>query len=170
MRGIHRWPVYYPKKGTLTRKRFPFDDIIVGKHLLLAFVRRNPLVIGELPLPRTEICSFDEFFVVSQNKLLNKPSSCCWFQTLQSSCDIIVIEWVETRWTKRKFGERDGLVCFFHSWPFSMGVHNCDLTCESRRLKSTGYREFPSEIISNVEIVGLSMEWHHHAACWFVRT
>ena len=30
MRGIHRWPVNYPHKGPVTRKMFPFDDVIMG--------------------------------------------------------------------------------------------------------------------------------------------
>ena len=29
VRGIHRWPVNYPHKGPVTRKMFPFDDIIM---------------------------------------------------------------------------------------------------------------------------------------------
>ena len=29
MRGIHRWPVNSPHKGPLTRKMFPFDDVIM---------------------------------------------------------------------------------------------------------------------------------------------
>ena len=29
MRGIHRWPVNSPRKGTVTRKMFPFDDVIM---------------------------------------------------------------------------------------------------------------------------------------------
>ena len=28
-RGIHRWPVNSPHKGPVTRKRFPFDDVII---------------------------------------------------------------------------------------------------------------------------------------------
>ena len=35
VRGIHRWPVDHPHKGPLTRKMFPFDDVIMEK------VRRN---------------------------------------------------------------------------------------------------------------------------------
>ena len=27
--GIHRWPVNSPHKGTVTRKMFPFDDVIM---------------------------------------------------------------------------------------------------------------------------------------------
>ena len=29
VRGIHRWPVNSPHKGTVTRKMFPFDDVII---------------------------------------------------------------------------------------------------------------------------------------------
>ena len=36
--GIHRWPVNFPHKGPVTRKMFPFDDVItsstfLGRHL-----------------------------------------------------------------------------------------------------------------------------------------
>ena len=38
VRGIHRWPVDSPHKGTTTRKMFPFDDVIMvdgiyGSHI-----------------------------------------------------------------------------------------------------------------------------------------
>ena len=29
VRGIHCWPVNYPHKGPVTRKMFPFDDVIM---------------------------------------------------------------------------------------------------------------------------------------------
>ena len=29
VKGIHRWPVNSPPKGPVTRKRFPFDDVII---------------------------------------------------------------------------------------------------------------------------------------------
>ena len=29
VRGIHRWPINYPHKGPVTRKIFPFDDVII---------------------------------------------------------------------------------------------------------------------------------------------
>ena len=32
MRGIHRWPVNSPQKGTIMRKMFPFDDVIMQHH------------------------------------------------------------------------------------------------------------------------------------------
>ena len=30
VRGIHRWPVNSPPKGPVTRKMFPFDDVIMS--------------------------------------------------------------------------------------------------------------------------------------------
>ena len=30
VRGIHRWPVNSPHKGPVTRKMFPFDDVIIS--------------------------------------------------------------------------------------------------------------------------------------------
>ena len=33
VRGIHRWPVNSPHKGPVTRKMFPFDDIIMSHPL-----------------------------------------------------------------------------------------------------------------------------------------
>ena len=29
VRGIHRWPVISPHKGPVTRKMFPFDEVIM---------------------------------------------------------------------------------------------------------------------------------------------
>ena len=31
VRGIHRWPVNSPRKGPVSRKMFPFDDVIMRK-------------------------------------------------------------------------------------------------------------------------------------------
>ena len=30
VRGIHRWPIYSPHKGPVTRKMLPFDDVIMS--------------------------------------------------------------------------------------------------------------------------------------------
>ena len=39
VRGIHRWPVNSPHKGPVTRKIFPFDDVIIS-------CRADPAYIG----------------------------------------------------------------------------------------------------------------------------
>ena len=33
-RGIHRWPVNSPHKGPVTRKMFPFDDVIMNSEII----------------------------------------------------------------------------------------------------------------------------------------
>ena len=39
VRGIHRWPVNSPHKGTVTRKRFLFDDVImINLYLMKALI------------------------------------------------------------------------------------------------------------------------------------
>ena len=55
VRGIHCWPVNSPHKWLVTRKMFPFDDVIIG----------NPPVICNGVL-----CSF----VVNLNERLNERS------------------------------------------------------------------------------------------------
>ena len=35
VRGIHRWPVNSPQKGPVTRKMFPFDDVIMDVEVLV---------------------------------------------------------------------------------------------------------------------------------------
>ena len=39
VRGIHRWPVNSPHKGPVTRKMFPFDDVIMWKWITSRFNR-----------------------------------------------------------------------------------------------------------------------------------
>ena len=34
VRGIHRWPLNSPHKGPVTRKMFPFDDVIMSSAIL----------------------------------------------------------------------------------------------------------------------------------------
>ena len=44
VRGIHRWPVNSPHKGPVTRKMFPFDDVImfiITFGDVMAFCRHN---------------------------------------------------------------------------------------------------------------------------------
>ena len=44
VRGIHRWPVNSPHKGPVTRKMFPFDDVI----MLKTFVDLSYVCMGNL--------------------------------------------------------------------------------------------------------------------------
>ena len=39
--GIHRWPVNSPRKGPVTRKMFPFDDVIITRYFLVSLPINN---------------------------------------------------------------------------------------------------------------------------------
>ena len=64
VRGIHRWPVNSPHKGPVTRKMFPFDDVIMLTHYvwchnmetlstLLVFYAKNRTICGGFHSQRT---------------------------------------------------------------------------------------------------------------------
>ena len=52
VRGIHRWPVNSPHNGPVTRKMFPFDDVIMN------IVRNLEMNIGFGSNPKNGITSF----------------------------------------------------------------------------------------------------------------
>ena len=61
VRGIHRWPVNSPHKGPVTRKMFPFDDVIMrrsrGRPLIIWIAQRVPIRSGASPqLNRLTAC------------------------------------------------------------------------------------------------------------------
>ena len=47
--GIHRWPVNSPHKGPVTRKRFPFDDVIIISCVSKLYATSISLSIPMLP-------------------------------------------------------------------------------------------------------------------------
>ena len=72
VRGIHRGPVNSPHKWPVTRKTFPFDDVIMKRK---RFSHYLPLVRGihRLPLsPRKGplMQRFDNFFYISPNTVV----------------------------------------------------------------------------------------------------
>ena len=54
VRGIHRWPVNSPHKWSVTRKMFPFDDVVMAcfimniDWMLLHKVTQNPDFISRI--------------------------------------------------------------------------------------------------------------------------
>ena len=65
VRGIHRSPVNSPHKWTVTRKMFPFDDVIM-RHLIF-------------------VCCY------SLHKQFDGQSNYCWFETPWHSCIVTVM-------------------------------------------------------------------------------
>ena len=60
VRGIHWWPVKFPHKGPVTRKMFPFDDVIMMK-----FVSAQPSV-SEEKFKNTSDCSHESLLMMIQ--------------------------------------------------------------------------------------------------------
>ena len=69
VRGIHRWPVNSPHKGPVTRKMFPFDDVIMcepcsggwksGLRMLLPWIKITLYMMSDISY------SFRSFFVTT---------------------------------------------------------------------------------------------------------
>ena len=36
--GIHRWPMNSPQKGPVTRKMFPYDDVIMSRNVRIIYI------------------------------------------------------------------------------------------------------------------------------------
>ena len=99
MRGIHRWPVDSPPQRPVTRKKVPFDDVVIKlvgqrsilwswwRHqmetfsALLTICAGNSPVSGEFPTQRPVTRSFDVYFDLRPNKRLSKQSWGWWFET-----------------------------------------------------------------------------------------
>ena len=72
VRGIHRWPVNSPHKGPVTRKLFPFDDVIMAKHDIQYSRSVHRIMTWKHSALLTRCHRFHRFFVISLDKLLNK--------------------------------------------------------------------------------------------------
>ena len=71
--GIHRWPVNSPHKGPVTRKMFPFDDVIICHVFVwLTNFLRTTLAIN--------VFSLSMSFFVSKNRspFVVRGISVCW--------------------------------------------------------------------------------------------
>ena len=49
VRGIHRWPMNSPHQGPVTRKMFPFDDVIMAQALSAASDRSSNYLNADIP-------------------------------------------------------------------------------------------------------------------------
>ena len=65
VRGINQWPVNSPHKGPVTRKMFPFDDVIMNSGI-----------------PKPSSLPLMTFFDLHLNKRLSKQSWGWWFEML----------------------------------------------------------------------------------------
>ena len=80
-------PVNSPHKGPVTRKMFPFDDVIMTETLStsLALCQGNLWVTGDY-YKGSVIWRLNISVVFSMNMLLNKWPNCKWFETPRQQC------------------------------------------------------------------------------------
>ena len=68
VRGIHRWPVNSPHKGPVTRKMFPFDDVIMNKAsrlyiVIKAYLYRTEWIFIRIFISKKERSEFMCWFI-----------------------------------------------------------------------------------------------------------
>ena len=82
MRGIHRWPVNSPHKGPVTRKMFPFDDVIMK-----CFEMFKPVVAKRFSYTHSEVrrCGFVR--ILSCSWQVVEPRAASLLQSSISLCD-----------------------------------------------------------------------------------
>ena len=89
VRGMHRWPVDSPKKGPVTRNKFPFDDVIMkvtkqNGNCVYSF-------IYTLFQSITELASMPAF--VCQRPILQKGTFKSWNISFKQYIYIYVHQW-----------------------------------------------------------------------------
>ena len=70
VKGIHRWPVNSPHKGPVTRKMFPFDDVIMSKKI--------PRGVINLYIPSCNQSTVYYIFVKTKNDDIYTDSKIQW--------------------------------------------------------------------------------------------
>ena len=143
--GIHRGPVNSPHKWPVTRKMFPFDDVIMNAsrstgtllshlglvlHICISESGQQgnhwPLVVCTLTGPGLPS---NVTIVVSLNKLLNINSSYQWFDTPRHSCSATLMYFFLNSIV-------DYWVCCWMPWvPLSCSSPQCSLCCRKTRFR-----------------------------------
>ena len=103
--GAYRWPVDSPHKEPVTRKMFPFDDVIMhGYHVS---IYRQPINHISPDLNLTTLAAFSCFLKSAAKKSVKKNSKMCQIQTGTKTLidkshskhpylDILCIPWVQS--------------------------------------------------------------------------
>ena len=130
VRGIHRWPVNSPHKWPVTRKMFPFGDVIMGNHLFiagsLAGTRQHPVATFHkcslfVDFPGYPFCGYPGS-VISLSYMCPKSDQC-------PSCVIVVIWFYIVLY--RTMLQRDiytVLNSYYVQWPLPLFMKHDDKT------------------------------------------
>ena len=114
VRGIHRWPMNFPHKGPVTRKKFPFDDVIMESN-----VSQPCMNIGWTVSVGACGCTVQHALPVS----LHSISNCIILA--QMSCKFKIRGWL-TQPLDTESRPQDDVIKWKHFpryWPFVRGIH-----------------------------------------------
>ena len=106
VRGIHRWPVNSPHKWPVTRKMFPFDDVIMG--------RKSAGTVMTIYLPKISRkhihCNNGETLYRKQKQMhrLLKCYGCFMICQFDTDDQHIPILWGNMLWCEKCFWSRRG--------------------------------------------------------------
>ena len=158
--GIHRWPVNSPHIGPVTRKIFPFDDVIMSRHPLITSFLKNV---------------FCWLFQSWELQLLDRHTALSWWRGGVGGWRGHGLHKLETIWTQRgqslhlqwRHHEHDGvwnhlrldrsLKRLFRRRSKKTSKLRVIGLCEGN---STVTGEFPAQRASNAE--NFSFWWRHH--------
>ena len=101
VRGIHRWPVNSPHKGPVTRKMFPFDDVIMLLILCRLFFL-SPHCLLPLPFKNTNKRSSRlngsdkgrHWYIICADTTHKRINEYCNISFSIDECGAIVVLWI----------------------------------------------------------------------------
>ena len=156
VRGIHRWPVKSPHKGPVTRKMFPFHDVIMG-YVKISFccsAELKPMENGEWTLAVYNYRSCDWFTGVGGGISAQSVAS-----MNSSHANRYRYFWIICQLSSVRFNPLFSIWCLFRHRPKETSKLRATGLCEGNS-PVTG--EFPAQRASNAENV--SIWWRHHVA------
>ena len=93
LREIHQWPVNSPHKGPVTRKKFPFDDVII--HMTTVVLNLHIVVLEEIHL-RCSMFYLLQGFLILSNTFRERAIKCkCATPSMFPPLDIVHENWIE---------------------------------------------------------------------------
>ena len=140
MRGIHRWPVNSPYKRPVTRKMFPFDDVIMLKSNYRPLSSLHMCTIVTSYTPRS--CGTWYFLVMSLRSHMNRTCNLYKLRMLLKFCE------AELKKTPKIASRLLGYVQFINLckllskwWSWWPTIHALAFL---RRVRQTSHRDFES--------------------------
>ena len=86
VRGIHRWPVNFPHRWPVTRKMFPFDDVIMTARVSMSWRPHGCSSAG----PRGTNPTMHQTHIPQCTTMYQKCAHVCQFPLQSGACGVFV--------------------------------------------------------------------------------